>query len=145
VDGKEVFDPFTVIAEAGYGKGKLTVIGDPDIIINSMTDKGDNQVFLDNIMQGGMVYMDAGHGQDITPVGQLYYILRYSIFAQLICTVILFIAGYLYIRRGPILSSIRKQKSSKHKEVDKRSYIIDYMGARLPLKEKELMEIKKKL
>lgn len=60
-DSGEPKGPFPVIVEFSYGRGKVIVISDPSIGINSMINLGDNLVFFEKICEGRSVVIDQSH------------------------------------------------------------------------------------
>ncbi|MCD1294886.1 DUF4350 domain-containing protein [Methanocella sp. CWC-04] len=145
IDGIEKFGSYPVAAEMIYGSGKLVVIGDPDIMINSMLDKGDNAILASNILGGGTVYLDSSHGQEISPLARVLYVLRHDFLAQSLFILVVLATGYLYIQRYQIIRLFRKPVTEGPEKIDVKASIVDYMRLKLPLKEKDLREIKKKL
>jgi hypothetical protein len=107
MDGSERLGSYSVVAMANYGSGELLVIGDPDIFINSMTDKGDNKIFMDNVLKG-VVWMDVSHGRDVSPAGVVFYILKYDPGVQAALVVLVFALGLVYVKRRNIAEWIRK-------------------------------------
>lgn len=103
-DNNETYDEYPVIASASYGKGGVFVAGDADLLINGMLAKGDNRILFDNIVGSGTVYLDVGHGQPMTPLAHLYYVIKYNAIAQVMCASIILIAG---------LSSIAWERAHK--------------------------------
>jgi hypothetical protein len=99
-EGNETYGAFALVASARYGKGELFVAGDADLLINGMLAMGDNRNLLDNIMGGGTVYLDVSHGQQMTLLASLYYIIKHDAIVQLICALIIFIAGLSSIAWG---------------------------------------------
>lgn len=92
-DRNETYGAYDLIASARYGKGSLYVASDADLLTNGMLAIGDNRNLLDNIMGGGTVYLDVGHGQEMTLLASLYYIIKYDAIGQLVCASIIFMAG----------------------------------------------------
>jgi hypothetical protein len=145
-DGNETFDSYAVMASASYGKGKLVVAGDADLLINRMLEVGDNRVLLDNIKDSGTVYLDIGHGQQVPPLASLYYIIKYNAIAQIICAIIIFVIGMASIAWG------RARKKEAPEEAgdgpgplsSKRS-LVAAMRERLPLTARDIQVLNKKL
>ncbi len=72
-DGSEVRGPFTICAFERIGEGELIVLADPSLLINSMTDKLDNQEFRDNLLEyltrgGKNVFIDESHRGGSSPL-----------------------------------------------------------------------------
>lgn len=99
-DDNEAYGAYDLIAVARYGKGSLFVAGDADLLTNGMLAMGDNCNLLDNIMGDGTVYLDVGHGQEMTLIASLYYIIKHDAIAQLVCASIIFMAGISSIAWG---------------------------------------------
>jgi len=53
--------PFPMIAEIPFDKGKILVVSDPSIFINSMLGEEENRKFLQTIIQGKDVFTDISH------------------------------------------------------------------------------------
>lgn len=106
LDGQEKLGTYTVVARADYGNGRLLVISDPDLFINSMINMEDNRVFMDNIFKG-TVWIDVGHGRGLTPIGSVYYMIKYDLKVQISIILLLIAGGYAYLRRRDILDHIR--------------------------------------
>jgi hypothetical protein len=107
LDGKEVMGTYDVAAITMYGNGRLIVVGDPDLSINSMLDKGDNRAFLSNILKGN-VLLDVSHGRGLTPLGTVYYEVKYDPIVQLLIVVLLFAICYVFVSRRSLIGRIQK-------------------------------------
>ena len=125
LDGNETYGIYALVASAPYGKGKLFVAGDADLLINGMLAMGNNRNLLDNIMDGGTVYLDVGHGQQMTPLAHLFYVIKHHANVQLICASIIFIAGLSSIawgranknrKRGDIGTSVIRSRAVAKEE-----------------------------
>jgi hypothetical protein len=107
-DNGESNGPFPVIARESYGAGSLTVIADPDLFMNSMIGKGDNQKLVAGIFGGNKVYLDLSHGSGTPMLMQAYNTVIENRIAQiLLIAAILLITfvGYVMVRRfypGPV-------------------------------------------
>ncbi len=141
LDKDEPSGSYPVIAEVPYGAGILTVIGDPDLLINSMQDKGDNRVLVSNLLASGPVYVDAAHGQSVPPLAQAFYMIKYDLASQLICVVGIVLLAYLYYRRNDVIKMPEEKPEATR---DKKAVIIEQMK-RTPLKRDQIEEIKRKL
>lgn len=142
IDGNETFGAFTVMARAGYGRGELIVAGDADLLVNGMLGKGDNGVLLGHIMESGTVYVDAGHGQQVPPLARVYYLIKYSIAAQVLCVLaILAAAGACIAWHRPG----RKKAPETNDRSEARRSLLAAMKARLPLSERDINVLNKKL
>ncbi len=142
IDGNETFGSYTVMAQADYGKGELIVAGDADLLVNGMLHKGDNGVLLGNIMKGGTVYVDAGHGQQVPPLASLYFLIKFSIVAQAICVIVITAAA------GACIAWFRPRGKKKGRESgrqDDRRSLIAAMKAEMPLSERDIKVLNKKL
>jgi hypothetical protein len=141
VSGNEKFGSFPLIARAAYGSGELFVAADADLAINSMQDMGNNRAFTGNILQPGIVYLDVAHGQQVPPLAWLYYTIKYNIIVQILFALLTFVAGYVYLMRGRIFPRRKPEES----QPDTRGALIASMKARLPISDREINEINKKL
>ena len=106
-----------------------------------MQDQGDDGVLMGNIRQSGMLYLDVGHGQQVPPLAWLYYTIKYNIVAQIVFALLVFMVGYVYVARGRIF----RRQEEEEPRADPRGALIASMKARLPLSDREIEEIKKKL
>ncbi len=97
LDANEQMGAYPVMARAPYGDGALLVVSDPDVLVNSMLDKGDNRAFLSNILDG-TVWVDASHGRSVTPLGRLFYIVKYSLPAQASLALLILLGCFGLIR-----------------------------------------------
>jgi hypothetical protein len=82
LDNGERAGTYPVAACSDYGNGELIVVSDPDLFINGMLDKGDNLVFMRGLLHGN-VWADVSHGHSVSPLGRIYYPLRYDPVVQL--------------------------------------------------------------
>ena len=53
--------PFPMIAEVAYGKGKIYLISDSSLFINSMLSEEENRKFLANIIKKKKIFIDISH------------------------------------------------------------------------------------
>ncbi len=144
MDKDEPSGSYTVAAEVSYGRGMLTVIGDPDILINSMQDRGDNKVLASNILSSGTVYVDAAHGQSIPFLAQAYYLIKYDLIAQFICVLAIVLLAFIYYRRNDVVNILYKHKETSEEPVDAKAVIIESM-MKTPLRKEQIEELKRKL
>ena len=144
IDRDEVYGRYPVMARTSFGEGTLYVVSDPDIIVNIMIYKGNNSVFASNIMNSGTVYMDVSHGQKIPPLATVFYIIKYDLVAQLLCSLLIALIGYAMYKRTSIKRSILGPEK-KPELISKKRTIIDFMRAKLPVKESNVKELDKKL
>lgn len=65
LDEREPTGPLVVAAQAVVDEGRVIILSDPSIIINSMLDMGDNNAFIANIINskgpGAVVMLDESH------------------------------------------------------------------------------------
>lgn len=66
-DQNEAYGSFPLLCEERIGMGRLILLSDPSIMINSMLDKRDNAIFVQNLLgyiipHGGKVLFDESHG-----------------------------------------------------------------------------------
>ena len=142
IDGNETFGSYTVMAQADYGKGELIVAGDADLLVNGMLRKGDNGVLLGNIMKNGTVYVDTGHGQQVPPLASLYFLIKFNIFAQAVCVMAIMAAAGACIVWGRPRVKKEQKESGEH---DTRRSLIAAMKAEMPLSERDIKVLNKKL
>lgn len=135
---------YPVAAEISYGSGMLTVIGDPDLLINSMQDQGDNKVLASNILASGAVYVDMAHGQTMPPVAQAYYLIKYNLIAQFICVLAILLIAYIYYRRNDVARLLHKHEEPGVEPVDAKAVIIENLK-KTPLSNDQIEELKRKL
>ncbi|MGA9139013.1 MAG: DUF4350 domain-containing protein [Methanocella sp.] len=144
IDQKEVYGKYPVMARADYGAGQLYVASDPDILVNVMINEGNNSVFASNIMKSGNVYLDISHGQKIPPLATVFYMVRYDLVAQLLCSLLIILIGYAVYRRASIKKAIFGPEQPKD-PISKKQSMINFMKAKLPVKESDIKELNKKL
>lgn len=60
-DKSEDNGPFPMIAKIRYGKGKIYLISDSSLFINSMLSQEENQKFLKTIIKGKKIFIDISH------------------------------------------------------------------------------------
>lgn len=68
-DQTEDYGSFPLLCEERIGQGRLILLSDPSIMINSMMDKKDNALFVQNLLEyiiptGGKVLFDESHRND---------------------------------------------------------------------------------
>jgi hypothetical protein len=127
-----------------YGQGELYVISDPDILVNAMIDQGSNSVFASNIMKSGHIYLDVSHGQKIPLLSAVFYMVRYDLVAQLLCSLLTLLIGYTVYRRRSIKEAIFGPEKPVE-PVSKKQTLIDFMKAKFSVKESDIKELNKKL
>ncbi len=98
-NGKEDIDepigPFAVIAVEEYGGGRIVLLSDPSVLINSMKNELDNNVFTKNLLRflyedRGTVLIDESH-RAISSPWQISYILTGTISFELKISIILLV------------------------------------------------------
>lgn len=141
LDGDEKFGSYPLVARAPRGAGELFVAADADLAINSMQDMGADRLLIGNILQSGTVYLDVAHGQQVPPLAWLYYTIKYNVAVQILFALLTFIAGYAYLMRGRIF----RRREPEESRPDTRGMLIASMKARLPISDREIKEINKKL
>lgn len=144
IDYNESTGSYPLAAQAGYGNGELIVIGDPDLLINGMLDQGDNQQLAVNLLQSGTIYADVSGGQTMPPLAQAYYTVKYSLPAQVLCMLAIFLLAYIYYRRNEIMHIFYKAEERHEEPTDIKAAIIEQMK-KTPLKKEQIEELKKKL
>ncbi|OPY26719.1 MAG: hypothetical protein A4E28_02345 [Methanocella sp. PtaU1.Bin125] len=146
IDGAEQFGSYPLVARADYGSGELFVAGDADLAINSMQGLGDNRALLSNLPGAGTVYLDVAHGQQVPPLAGLYYTIKYNIIAQILIVLLTFGLGLAYLARGRIFGKREVAGQEPERDTkDARSALIAGMKERLPLSDREIEEIDRKL
>jgi hypothetical protein len=149
VDGTEQFGSYPLVARAAHGGGELFVAGDADLAINGMQGQGDNGGLMSNVLSSGTVYLDTGHGQQVPPLAWLYYTIKYNIVAQILIALLTFGLGLAWLARGRIFG--RRGPAEQEPAQDARgvrnvrSALIAGMKERLPLSDREIEEIDRKL
>jgi hypothetical protein len=142
LDDNETFGSYTLVARASYGNGELIVAGDADLLTNGLLKKGDNGVLLGNLLKSGTVFVDTGHGQQVPPLASLYYVVKNDLLVQaLIVIMILAAAGACALlgrHRG------RKAESADNRP-DARRSLFAVMKEKLPLSERDIKVLNKKL
>ncbi len=102
LDSDERMGTYPVVARSEYAGGELIVISDPDILVNSMLDKGDNAAFMSDVFTGP-VLADVSHGMEVTPVGFIYYVIKLNLWAQVLATVLILCGFIAFVMREKIL------------------------------------------
>ena len=105
-DTNEQIGPFPVFAIESFGKGKIVLLSDPSVLINSMKDKLDNDIFIKNMLKSlysdrETIIIDESH-RDISSPWQISYFLPRTIgfelkIAIVLLVVLLFIVGFTTI------------------------------------------------
>lgn len=139
----EKLGQYPLIASTSYGRGELIVVGDPDLFINAMIGFGDNGVLMKNLLEGGEACVDVSHGMEMPLLARIYYIVKYSIPAQILVTILLALIVYASYRI--YLSHQRKDMNEHPVDIDVKRSIITYMKLKLPLQDKDINELNKKL
>jgi hypothetical protein len=142
ISGDEKFSSYPLIARAAYGNGELFVVGDADLAINAMQDQGDDGVLIGNVLRSDTVYMDVAHGQQVPPLAWLFYTIKYNLVVQILFALLIFLLGYACVARS---RSLRLRREPEAPKADSRDALIASMKARLPLSDREIEELKKKL
>lgn len=106
LDDGERMGVYPVAASCDYGNGKLIVFSDADVFINSMLDKGDNHALLKQLLTGS-VWIDVSHGHGMTPLGDIYFKLRYDLAAQLVALAIIIALTLVAAFKGQIGKMIK--------------------------------------
>jgi len=105
LDANERAGVYPVAATYSLGKGMLVAVSDSDVFINGMLDKGSNAALLKDL-SGGSVMVDVSHGNAVTPLGRLYYTLKYDVLAQLMAVLLILIACIAYVGRDVFLPKL---------------------------------------
>ena len=111
-NGVETMSTYPVVAKANYGNGQLLVVSDPDICINGMLDIGNNSAFMDNILKGN-VLLDVSHGRGLTPMGFVYYELKYDVTAQAVLIILLISGGLVFVLRNDLYQHMKRLTSRR--------------------------------
>ena len=137
LDGNEKLGTYPVMAINNYSYGgRLIVISDPDILINSMLDKGDNKVFIANLLAGN-VLVDVSHNGGVAPLDALYFDIKGQILVQLFLVAIVMACGLAFAWRRLILALMQKLIAKvRLNNINKR--LMAFAEARLPLRGKIL-------
>lgn len=112
LDNSERMGTYPIAAGYTYGTGELIVVSDPDIFINSMLDKGDNRAFMQGLLRGA-VWMDVSHGRGVTPLGFVYYLIKYNILAQLDALALILVACLAFLNRNTIIKYLTSKNKGK--------------------------------
>lgn len=134
LDTNERTGVYIVAARYNMGRGELIVVSDADVFINSMLDKGDNRLFLKGLSRG-QVLVDVSHGSAVTPMGVVFYTLKYDILAQLAVLLLILVACISYIGRDMFVPLLAKAGQS----------IKNLILMRLTVKRKDIKESDRKL
>ena len=134
--------PFPVLAIEKYGAGQIVLLSDPSILINSMKDQLDNNIFRENLfhylfMGRDTVIIDESH-RDSPLLLHLSYMLPSTISIQVKIAIVLlviaaFIVGFTRIPRSLVGKLIRllfrRKETPEEKTVDQ---MINELLARHP-------------
>jgi len=112
-DKGEATGPFVIAAESTMGKGKIVLISDPSILINSMLDKSDNRKLVGYLAgrygESGTVFLDRVHLEKspLDAARKSLISTRQTVSHPYILTIIVLIlfviiTGYIY-KRGLII------------------------------------------
>jgi hypothetical protein len=142
LDDNEIFGSYTLVARAGYGNGELIVAGDADLLTNGLLKKGDNGVMLGNILAGGTVFVDTGHGQQVPPLASLYYVVKNDVLVQALCVFAILAAAGACVLIGR--HRARKPEGEDNRP-DARRSLLAAMKEKLPLSERDIKVLNKKL
>lgn len=75
---------YPVGAVEDVGDGQVVILSDPSMFINVMLDRGDNRVFLSNLLEPHeTVVFDISHGEALPPLALALLVFRESLFLQL--------------------------------------------------------------
>ncbi|HMK47160.1 MAG TPA: DUF4350 domain-containing protein, partial [Methanocella sp.] len=127
INGNEKYSEYPVAASVKYGAGELIVIGDSDLLINGMSDLGDDSVLKSNIFRSGIVYIDVSHGQSSQPLAVAYNRIKTDPVAQFICVLVILLSGYLFYRRESIYRMIAQDELINEDPQEKKDAIISFM------------------
>jgi hypothetical protein len=85
LDSNETVRSWPVATVESVGDGRVIVVSDPSILINSMIDQPGNRQFIQNIVSGNkQVLLDYSHSASLPPLAVAVLILRDSVFLQLL-------------------------------------------------------------
>lgn len=112
LDDEEELSTYPIVTVEEVGAGTVVVISDPSIFLNSMLNRANNAVFLENIVSSHQtVLLDVSHTPALPPLVQLRLLFQQSGFAAFIggCGSLLALIVLLY----PFpLSRLRGRKKS---------------------------------
>jgi len=105
-DSGEATGPFPVFAIETFGKGSIVLLSDPSVLINSIKDELDNNIFIKNLLSflytnRNTIIIDESH-RDISSTWQISYLLPRTIgfefkIAIVLLVVFVFITGFTTI------------------------------------------------
>lgn len=103
------FRSYPVVAVEQVGAGKIILISDPSIFVNSMLNKADNSVFATNLIeQRPTVMFDVSHSSSVPPLTSVLLTLRSSsIHTAVVMTIfslVILIGNLLISRDGTVVS-----------------------------------------
>ncbi len=108
IDANEVMGQFPVISEEQIGKGRVVVLSDPSIFINSMLEPdqpGDNQRFIqDLVTTNGTVLIDQMNSRtrDAEGTSEILHVIQTTNSIELLFLGLLLVAAVWAWRRGMV-------------------------------------------
>jgi hypothetical protein len=79
LDDAETLDRYPVVTVERLGAGRVVVVSDPSVFINTMLDRGDNRVFLGNVVADhDRVLLDVSHARGLPPLAAVRLTLQSS-------------------------------------------------------------------
>jgi hypothetical protein len=119
LEKNELMGMYPVIASWSRGRGELIVIGDPDLLANSVIDQTDNRIFMRNVLKG-TVWVDVSHGRGVTPLAMVYYEVKNNPILQLFVVLLISACGFAYLRRDRVVQALYKLAGKDKKESERR-------------------------
>jgi hypothetical protein len=114
LDDSEELRSYPVVVTERVGAGRVVVISDPSLFINTMLERGDNRAFTTNVFGGETVAFDYSHQGGVPPLTVVVLTLRESVLAQLAVGLGLTILAALLIEGRVPLEAIRDRIDREH-------------------------------
>ncbi len=92
---------YPLIADIRFGKGKLVVISDPSIFINSMLPLQDNKLLIEKLVSN-RTYVNFDETDRTPPIPAFIYMIRTNPYIQYIFAVIVLSLAFIYTKRDQI-------------------------------------------
>jgi hypothetical protein len=114
LDDSEELRSYPIVVTEGVGAGRVVVVSDPSLFINTMLEREDNRAFTTNVFGEGAVAFDYSHQGGVPPLTLVVLTLRESVIAQLAVGIGLTVLATLLIEGRVPLEAIRDRIDREH-------------------------------
>jgi len=155
-DQDEIKGPFPVFVIEDFGEGKIVLLSDPSLMLNSMNNLLDNRNFINNLIQyllknKNIIIIDESHRDISTPL-KFSFLLPRSISVEVkICIVLLVIVIFIFFFTNipkKLLKYINQliiKKNEEKKQLSNEELVISVLKKHPNWKRKKLEEILRRL